>query len=104
MTDHKKHAFEVFQVEADAILAMGQRLDEQFDKAVELLKNCKGRVIVSGMGKSGLIGKKIAATFNSTGIASFFLHPAEAMHGDLGLIRKDDILLMISKSGKLGEM
>ncbi|MFH2047953.1 MAG: KpsF/GutQ family sugar-phosphate isomerase, partial [bacterium] len=72
-------------------------------KAVELIKNCKGRVIVSGMGKSGLIGKKIAATFNSTGIASFFLHPAEAMHGDLGLIQAEDVLLTISKSGRLGE-
>jgi len=103
MNDHKKYASEVFQIEADAIVAMGQRLDKQFDKAVELLKNCKGRVIVSGMGKSGLIGKKIAATFNSTGIASFFLHPAEAMHGDLGLVQAEDVLLTISKSGRLGE-
>ncbi|MFH2049187.1 MAG: hypothetical protein ABIJ12_07050, partial [bacterium] len=78
MTDHKKHAANVFRIESEAIAAMGLRLDEQFNKAVELIKNCKGRVIVSGMGKSGLIGKKIAATFNSTGIASFFLHPAEA--------------------------
>ncbi len=103
MNDHKKHAAKVFRIEADAIIAMGQRLDKQFDKAVELIKNCKGRVIVSGMGKSGLIGKKIAATFNSTGIASIFLHPAEAMHGDLGLVQADDVLLAISKSGRLGE-
>jgi len=103
MTDHKKHAANVFRIESDAIAAMGLRLDEQFNKAVELIKNCKGRVIVSGMGKSGLIGKKIAATFNSTGIASFFLHPAEAMHGDLGLIQAEDVLLTISKSGLLGE-
>ncbi len=103
MTDHKKHAAKVFRIESDAIAAMGLRLDEQFNKAVELIKNCKGRVIVSGMGKSGLIGKKIAATFNSTGIASFFLHPAEAMHGDLGLIQAEDVLLTISKSGLLGE-
>lgn len=103
MNDHKKHAAEVFRIEADAIVSMGKRLNEQFDKAVELIKNCKGRVIVSGMGKSGLIGKKIAATFNSTGIASIFLHPAEAMHGDLGLVQAEDVLLAISKSGRLGE-
>ncbi len=103
MNDHLKHAAEVFQVEAEAIVAMGKRLDKQFNKAVELIKNCKGRVIVSGMGKSGLIGKKIAATFNSTGRASIFLHPAEAMHGDLGLVQPEDVLLAISKSGRLGE-
>lgn len=103
MTDHKKHAANVFRIESEAIAAMGLRLDEQFNQAVDLIKNCKGRVIVSGMGKSGLIGKKIAATFNSTGIASFFLHPAEAMHGDLGLIQAEDVLLTISKSGRLGE-
>lgn len=90
--------------EAEAILAMADRLDDSFERAVEAILNCKGRLLVAGMGKSGLIGKKIAATFNSTGISSFFLHPAEAMHGDLGLVRRDDILLMISKSGRMGEM
>ncbi len=83
---------------------MAENLDENFDRAVESILDCKGRVIVAGMGKSGLIGKKIVATFNSTGISSFFLHPAEAMHGDLGLMRTDDILMLISKSGRLGEM
>jgi arabinose-5-phosphate isomerase len=71
---------------------------------VTSILECHGRVIVAGMGKSGLIGKKITATFNSTGIASFFLHPAEAMHGDLGVMRSEDILLLVSKSGELGEM
>lgn len=104
MSDLKKYAREVFEVESSAIAALADRLDDNFEKAVEAILNCSGRVIVAGMGKSGLIGKKIAATFNSTGISSFFLHPAEALHGDLGLIRDDDLLMLISKSGRLGEM
>lgn len=104
MSDLKKYAREVFETESSAIAALADRLDDNFDQAVEAILNCSGRVIVAGMGKSGLIGKKIAATFNSTGISSFFLHPAEAMHGDLGLIRDDDLLLLISKSGRLGDM
>lgn len=104
MSDLKKYARDVFEVESTAIAALAERLDDNFDHAVEAILNCSGRVIVAGMGKSGLIGKKIAATFNSTGISSFFLHPAEAMHGDLGLIRDDDLLMLISKSGRLGEM
>ena len=103
MTDPKDHAREVFRIESEAVAALADRLDESFDRAVEAILNCKGRVIVAGMGKSGLIGKKIVATFNSTGISSFFLHPAEAMHGDLGLVRNEDILMLISKSGQLGE-
>ncbi|HWR83728.1 MAG TPA: KpsF/GutQ family sugar-phosphate isomerase [Candidatus Deferrimicrobium sp.] len=99
-----EHAREVFRTEAEAILALADRLDESFDRAVEALRRCNGRVIVAGMGKSGLIGKKIAATFNSTGIPSFFLHPAEALHGDLGVMREEDLLMLISKSGHLGEM
>ncbi len=104
MTDLKEYAKQVIQSEAEAVLAMAEKLDENFNKAVSAIQECPGRVIVAGMGKSGLIGKKIAATFNSTGIASFFLHPAEAVHGDLGLMRSEDILLLISKSGQLGEM
>jgi len=104
MTDLREYAKQVIQIEAEAVASLAERLDENFDKAVSAILECKGRVIVAGMGKSGLIGKKIAATFNSTGIASFFLHPAEAMHGDLGLMRSEDILLLISKSGQLGEM
>lgn len=97
-------AKEVIKTEADAVASIAEKLNGHFDDAVDVILNCKGRVIVAGMGKSGLIGKKIVATFNSTGISSFFLHPAEAMHGDLGLMRGDDILLLISKSGRLGEM
>jgi arabinose-5-phosphate isomerase len=103
MSQPRDYAKEVFKIEADAVAALSDRLDEDFDRAVDVILGCKGRVIVAGMGKSGLIGKKIAATFNSTGISSFFLHPAEAMHGDLGLMRSDDILMLISKSGHLGE-
>ena len=104
MNEYIKQAREVILSEAEAVKAMADNLDENFVQAVESILKCKGRVIVAGMGKSGLIGKKIVATFNSTGISSFFLHPAEAMHGDLGLMRDDDILLLISKSGRLGEM
>lgn len=99
----RKHALDVFRLESEAIAGLAERLDESFDKAVEAILNCTGRVIVSGMGKSGLVGKKIVATFNSTGISSFFLHPAEAMHGDIGLMRPEDILLLISKSGQMDE-
>jgi arabinose-5-phosphate isomerase len=104
MSNLRDHAKEVIKTEAEAVAAMADKLDDNFNLAVEAILNCKGRVIVAGMGKSGLIGKKIVATFNSTGISSFFLHPAEAMHGDLGLMREDDILMLISKSGRLGEM
>lgn len=102
--DLKEYAKQIIQMEIDAVATMADRLDESFNQAVSAILECQGRVIVAGMGKSGLIGKKIAATFNSTGIASFFLHPAEAVHGDLGLMRSEDILLLISKSGQLGEM
>ncbi len=104
MSDLLRHAREVMSIEAQAITAMAERLDENFERAVSAILDCQGRVIVAGMGKSGLVGKKIVATFNSTGIASFFLHPAEALHGDLGLMRSEDILMLISKSGQLGEM
>jgi arabinose-5-phosphate isomerase len=98
------HAREVIRLEAEAVAAMAARLDDSFEAAVGAILECRGRVIVSGMGKSGLIGRKIAATLNSTGIASFFLHPAEALHGDLGLICADDVIMIISKSGQLNEM
>ena len=104
MNDLRKYAQEVIRTEAAAVHDMADRLDENFEKAVDAILSCKGRVIVAGMGKSGLIGKKITATFNSTGISSFFLHPAEALHGDLGLMRADDILMIISKSGRTGEI
>jgi arabinose-5-phosphate isomerase len=100
----RKYAAEVIKQEAAEVSAMADRLDENFEKAVALIQSCMGRIIVSGLGKSGIVARKIAATFNSTGISSFFLHPAEAVHGDLGLMRPDDILLLISKSGQMGEM
>ncbi|MFQ5499175.1 MAG: SIS domain-containing protein [Candidatus Zixiibacteriota bacterium] len=104
MNKYRDNARDVISSEAKAVAALADSLDENFDKAVESILECKGRVIVAGMGKSGLIGQKITATFNSTGISSFFLHPAEAMHGDLGLVRSDDILMLISKSGQMGEL
>jgi arabinose-5-phosphate isomerase len=104
MTDLQDYAREVIEIESQAVAALADRLDDNFNRAVAAILDCRGRVIVAGMGKSGLIGKKITATFNSTGIASFFLHPAEAIHGDLGLMRSEDVLLLVSKSGQLGEM
>ncbi len=102
--DIKKIAQEVIRREAEAVTAMAERIDDSFAQAVEAILACPGRVIITGMGKSGLIGRKITATFNSTGISSFFLHPAEALHGDLGLVRSDDILMVLSKSGQLYEL
>jgi arabinose-5-phosphate isomerase len=97
-------AKEVFQIEASSISTLIDRLDNTFIDAVDLLCRCKGRVIVTGMGKSGLIGKKIAATFSSTGTPSFYLHPAESTHGDSGVITREDIILAISNSGETGEL
>jgi arabinose-5-phosphate isomerase len=94
----------VLQTEAAAILALVNRLDETFDRAVRLLYDCQGRVIVTGMGKSGIICRKIAATLASTGTSAFFLHPAEATHGDLGVIQPNDVLLAISHSGETQEI
>src|SRR6202163_3909690 len=83
---------------------MMQRLDARFEQAVELLLECKGRVVVTGMGKSGLIGRKIAATFSSTGTPSAFLHPAEALHGDLGMLMRDDLVLAVTYGGETEEI
>jgi len=94
----------VLETEAHAILELIPRLDESFDRAVELLLACAGRVVVTGMGKSGFVGQKISATFSSTGTPSLFLHPAEAIHGDLGRIVKGDVLLAISNSGETEEI
>lgn len=94
----------VFQLQAEAITATGQSLGPEFDKAVELLFNCRGHVIVCGMGKSGIIGNKIAATLASTGTPSFSIHPAEAYHGDLGMITSDDVAILISYSGETDEV
>jgi arabinose-5-phosphate isomerase len=97
-------ARKVLETEAAAILALVERLDDRFDGAVQLLRQCKGRVIVTGMGKSGLICRKIAATLTSTGTAAFFLHPAEAIHGDLGVIQTDDVVVALSYSGETVEL
>ncbi len=94
----------VLQTEAAAILALTSRLDERFVRAVNLLLDCRGRVIVTGMGKSGIVCRKIAATLSSTGTAAFFLHPAEAVHGDLGVIQREDVVLALSYSGTTDEI
>jgi arabinose-5-phosphate isomerase len=94
----------VLQTEAAAIVALIDRLDERFDRAVRLLYECRGRVVVTGMGKSGIICRKIAATLTSTGTAAFFLHPAEAIHGDLGAIQSNDVVLALSYTGETDEI
>ncbi|MBI1873766.1 MAG: KpsF/GutQ family sugar-phosphate isomerase [Acidobacteria bacterium] len=94
----------VLQTEAQAILALMDRLDHRFGEAVQLLHDCRGRAIVTGMGKSGIICRKIAATLSSTGTPAFFLHPAEAVHGDLGVIRSDDVVIALSYSGETDEL
>ena len=97
-------ARQVLQIEADGILNLIERLDQRFDQMVEVIMNASGRVIVSGIGKSGIIGRKISATLNSTGTRSLFLHPVEAMHGDLGMVVKDDVFLAMSYSGETDEL
>ncbi len=94
----------VLEKEAKAILEVMDRLDESFDRAVEAINRCKGRIVFSGMGKSGLIGKKIASTFSSIGVPSLYLHPAESIHGDLGILQKDDLMFIISNSGETDEL
>ena len=94
----------VLEIEARAVEALIDRLDERFVKAVDILVRCKGKVVVSGMGKSGQIGQKIAATLASTGTSSFFLHPAEGVHGDLGMLARRDVLVAISNSGETQEL
>jgi arabinose-5-phosphate isomerase len=97
-------ARKVLRTEADAILGLVDRLDERFARAVVMLRDCKGRVIVTGMGKSGIICRKIAATLSSTGTPAFFLHPAEAIHGDLGMVHRDDVVVALSHSGETDEV
>ncbi len=94
----------VIRIEAASVAALEGRIDASFERAVTLLFECKGRVIVTGMGKSGIIGRKIVATMNSTGTAAFFLHPSDAVHGDFGMVRSDDVVISISKSGNTQEL
>ncbi|EAJ6143118.1 KpsF/GutQ family sugar-phosphate isomerase [Campylobacter lari] len=102
--DAIKIAKEVFEIESKTILDLRDNLDEGFNKAIELILSIKGRCVVSGMGKSGHIGAKIAATLASTGTPSFFMHPGEALHGDLGMLTSEDVLLAISNSGETEEV
>ena len=97
-------ARKVLRTEADAILGLVSRIDAAFTAAVDLLFECRGRVLLTGMGKSGLIGRKIAATLSSTGTSAFFLHPADAIHGDLGALQADDVVVAVSYSGETGEI
>jgi arabinose-5-phosphate isomerase len=94
----------VLRIEAAAILGLVDRLNGDFERALDILFECRGRVIVTGMGKSGIVSRKIAATFSSTGTPAFFLHPAEAIHGDLGAIRDDDVVVALSHSGETEEL
>ncbi|HVA16563.1 MAG TPA: KpsF/GutQ family sugar-phosphate isomerase [Candidatus Dormibacteraeota bacterium] len=94
----------VLRIEADAIAGLIEKLDERFERAVEVIFECRGRVIVTGMGKSGLIGRKISATLASTGTPSVFLHAAEALHGDLGMLMREDVVLAVSQSGETEEL
>ena len=94
----------VLELEGESILALRARLDDRFVRAVELLRGCHGRVIVTGMGKSGLVGRKIAATLASTGTPAYFLHPAEGVHGDIGMVASGDVLVVLSNSGETDEV
>lgn len=100
----RKRAKQVLKIEADSIMQLISHIDEDFEKAVEIIYACKGRVVVTGMGKAGIIGQKISATLASTGTPSLWLHSAEAIHGDLGRVRKEDVVIVISNSGETEEV
>ena len=104
MNDLETDAQKVLQMEAEAILDLIPRVDEHFDAAVEMILACEGRVIMTGMGKSGIIAHKISATLASTGTPSFYLHPAEGIHGDLGMVTGADVIIAMSNSGETGEV
>lgn len=95
---------EVIRIEADSVKNLENKIDENFYKAVDAILNTKGRVIISGVGKSGIIARKIVATMNSTGTPALFMHPSDAIHGDLGMVRSDDVVILISKSGSTPEI
>jgi arabinose-5-phosphate isomerase len=102
--DTREFARKVLQTEADAILGLIPTLDERFDRALDLLQDCAGRVVVTGMGKSGIIAHKLSATFSSTGTPALFLHAAEAVHGDLGMVQTNDVVVALSYSGETEEL
>ncbi|MBI3990868.1 MAG: KpsF/GutQ family sugar-phosphate isomerase [Candidatus Omnitrophica bacterium] len=99
-----KRAKEVLRIECDAVESLLRRLDEKFEKAVDIVANCRGHVVVTGLGKAGIIGQKFSATLSSLGVPSFFLHPVEALHGDLGKVQKDDVVIAFSNSGQTEEV
>ncbi|CAB5112428.1 D-arabinose-5-phosphate isomerase (EC [Olavius algarvensis associated proteobacterium Delta 3] len=100
----KDDAIEVLKLEAEGILKLANRIDDRFVEMVDIIYNAKGRVIVAGIGKSGIVARKIVATLNSTGTRSLFLHPVEAVHGDLGIVSADDVFLALSNSGETDEL
>lgn len=95
---------EVIRIEAEAVANLSKSINNQFVKAINIIAESKGRVVLTGMGKSGLIARKIVATFNSTGTPAIYLHPTDALHGDLGMVRKEDVVILISKSGNTEEV
>ncbi len=103
-SSYTSSALRVIRMERDAVAVLAERIDESFSKACDILLACKGRVVVTGMGKSGHIGNKIAATLASTGTPAFFVHPGEASHGDLGMITAGDVVIALSNSGTTGEL
>ncbi len=104
LSDFIKRGREVLEIEEKGLAAIRKDLDLNFAKAVEILAGCKGRAVITGLGKSGLVGRKIAATMSSTGTPSFFLHPVEGAHGDLGMVRAEDVVIAISNSGETDEL
>ena len=106
MTDNEilKTGKNVIKIEANAVASLERSINQDFVKAVDIIFNSKGRVVLTGMGKSGLIARKIVATLNSTGTAAIYLHPTDALHGDLGMVRKEDVVIIISKSGSTEEI
>ncbi len=104
MKDSIKKGKEVVRIEADAVASLESKIGKSFQQAVNLIYGCKGRIIITGMGKSGLVARKIVATMNSTGTSAIFLHPSDAVHGDLGMVRKEDVVICISKSGDTEEI
>lgn len=104
MQEMLKHAQNVLRMEAEAVLELVPRIDANFAAAVEMILQCPGRTVITGMGKSGIIGRKMAATLASTGTPSFYLHPAEGIHGDLGMVTAGDVVIALSNSGETGEV
>lgn len=104
MNESIEEAKRILRIEAEAVFALVDRIDEVFMRAIEIMYTCKGKIVVTGMGKSGLVGKKIAATLASTGTPAFYLNPAEGSHGDIGVITKNDVVLALSYSGETDEL